>query len=139
MDGIHSSALKPAKRQSYSHFLRLVLVALAATAVDLGARYLLEHVDLAPSTRVAVALSPLPGNIALIVMILQRVRRLDEFQKRVQFEAVVVGFLATGVAVFVYGYLQKAQVAGPLNMGLVWLFMLVFYGVGYLVAVSHYK
>jgi hypothetical protein len=50
-----------------------------------------------------------------------------------------VAFLSTGVAVFVYGYLQKAQAVGPLNMGLVWAFMLIFYAAGYFIAVSHYK
>jgi hypothetical protein len=116
-----------------------LFVALAATAIDITAAYLLDQANLSQPVRLAVALMPLPGNIALLVTILQLVRSLDEFQKRVQFEAVMVGFLATGVAVFVYGYLQKAHAVGPLNMGLVWFFMLVFYAVGYFVAVSHYK
>jgi len=73
--------------------------------------------------RVAVALLPLPGCIALLVTALQVARRVDEFQKRVQFEAVVIGFVSTGVVVFVYGYLQKAHAVGPLNLGLVWLSM----------------
>jgi hypothetical protein len=125
--------------QPRGYFLRLLLVTLAASVLDLTAKYLLEQASLNQPLRIAVALLPLPGNIAILVMILQGIRRLDEFQKRIQFEAVVVGFLATGVAVFVYGYLQKAQVAGPLNMGLVWLFMLLFYVIGYFVATSHYK
>ena len=139
MDEVHSGNRDLGIRPARSFLPRLLLVALAATVLDKTASYLLDHSSLSQAARVAVALLPLPGNIALLVTILQIVRRLDEFQKRVQFEAVVVGFLATGVAVFVYGFLQKAQVAGPLNMGLVWLFMLVFYGIGYLVAVSHYK
>ena len=133
---IHSgSSSHPAR----SHLIALLLVTLAASAVDITASYLLDHLNLSPPARVAVALLPLPGCLAMLVMILQIVRGLDEFRKRVQFEAVVIGFLSTGVAVFIYGYLQKAHVAGPLNMGLVWLFMLVFYAIGYLVAMSHYK
>ena len=50
-----------------------------------------------------------------------------------------MAFLSTGVAVFVYAYLQKARAVGPLNMGLVWAYMLAFYAIGYLIAVSHYK
>ena len=118
---------------------RLLLVGLLASAIDIGAFYWLGRMPPADPARIAVALMPLPGNVTLLVMILRRIRRLDEFQKRVQFEAVVVGFLATGVAVFVYAYLQKAQAVGPLNMGLVWAFMIAFYGVGYFVAVSHYR
>ena len=71
--------------------------------------------------------------------VIRRIRRLDEFQKRVHFEAVVVGFLATGLAVFVYGYLQKAHAVAPLNMALVWAFMLLFYAIGYVIATNHYK
>jgi hypothetical protein len=84
-------------------------------------------------------LTPLPGDIALIMLALQAIRKLDEFQKRVHFEAVLVAFLSTGVAVFVYGYLQKAEAVGPLNFGIVWAFMLASYAVGYRIAVSHYR
>jgi hypothetical protein len=126
-------------RQPDVQLVRLVLVALLASAIDIGAFYLLGRIDPGDPVRIVVALMPLPGNIVLLVMILRRIRRLDEFQKRVQFEAVVMGFLATGLAVFIYGYLQKAHAVGPLNMGLVWAFMLVFYVVGYFVAVSHYQ
>ena len=36
----------------------------------------------------------------------------------------MVAFLATGVAVFVYGYLQKAQAVDPMNTAFIWAFML---------------
>ena len=139
MDSMHSAGRQLSRREARGYLLRLLFVALAATAIDISANYLLKQPGLSQPVRVAIALLPLPGNIALLVVVLQAVRRLDEFQKRIQFEAVVVAFLSTGVAVFVYGYLQKAQAAGPLNMGLVWLFMVVFYAIGYFVAVSHYK
>jgi len=122
-----------------SYLRRLVLVALTATAIDCGASYLLNEVQFGPTARIAVAFLPLPGCIALAAVILQGVRALDEFQKRVHFEAVVISFLATAVAVFVYGYLQKAHAAGPLNTGLVGLFMLLFYVIGYRVAVRRYR
>ena len=115
------------------------LVVLLVTAIDFGAYWALGRTELGSTARLVVALTPLPADIALIVLALRRIRRLDEFQKRIHFEAVTVAFLSTGVAVFVYGYLQKADAAGPLNMGLVWGFMLVFYAVGYFVAVNHYK
>jgi hypothetical protein len=139
MEGIHSSANNLGVRQPGRQVISLLLVALLASAIDVCASWVLGRIKLELPARIVIALTPIPGNIALLVMILRRIRGLDEFQKRIQFEAVVVGFLATGVAVFVYGYLQKAQAVGPLNMGLVWAFMLLFYVVGYFVAVSHYK
>jgi hypothetical protein len=82
---------------------------------------------------------PLPGDIALIFLVLRAIRTLDEFQKRVHFEAITVAFLSTGVAVFVYAYLQQAHLVGALNVGLVWVFMLIFYAIGFVVAVRHYR
>jgi hypothetical protein len=107
--------------------------------IDVGASWAIGHIELGSTARIAVALSPVPAKIAVIALILQAIRRLDEFQKRVHFEAVTVAFLSTGVAVIVYGYLEKAQAAGPLNMGLVWTFMVFFYAIGYFIAKVHYK
>jgi hypothetical protein len=121
------------------YLLRLAWVALAASVVDVGASVVLDGGSLGQPARLGVALLPLPGCIALLVTAIQVVRRLDEFQKRVQFEAVVIGFLSTGVVVFVYGYLQKAHAVGPINLGVVWLSMIVFYAIGYIVAVRHYQ
>jgi hypothetical protein len=116
-----------------------IMVFLVATAIDITAFGVLGRVELGRAARIGVALLPLPGNITLIALTLRAIRRLDDFQKRVHFEAVTVAFLSTGVAVFVYAYLQKAQVAGPLNMVLVWAFMLAFYAAGYFIAVHHYR
>jgi len=137
MNRVHSDE-QLGLRQSHS-YLPFLLVLLVASAIDLAAFYLLDHVTLSQPARLGAALLPLPGNLTLLLMILRRIRRLDEFQKQVQLEAVAAGFLTTGVAVFIYGYLQKAQAVGPLNMGLVWVFMVVFYAAGYFAAVSHYK
>jgi hypothetical protein len=38
-----------------------------------------------------------------------------------------------------YGYLQKAHAVGPLNIGLVWAFMSIFYVFGYFIAARHYR
>jgi O-antigen/teichoic acid export membrane protein len=136
MNSVHSDQL--ANRESHS-YLPFLVVLLIASAIDLTAYYLLDRVSLSQPARIGAALLPLPGNLTLLLMVLRRIRRLDEFQKHVQLEAVAAGFLATGVAVFIYGYLQKAHAVGPLNMGLVWVFMVIFYAAGYFAAVSHYK
>jgi hypothetical protein len=119
--------------------LKLLVTALVASGVDIGAAWALKHLDLDPIPRILVALSPLPGNVALIAFILGAVRKLDDFQKRLHFEAVVIAFLATGVAVFLYGYLQKAQTVGPLNTAFIWVFMSFTYAIGYFVSLRHYR
>ena len=124
---------------SIDHRSVLLVTILSSVVIDVGASWAIGHVELGSTARIAVALAPLPAKIAVIALILQAIRRLDEFQKRVHFEAVTVAFLSTGVAVIVYGYLEKAQAVGPLNMGLVWTFMVFFYAIGYFIAKVHYK
>jgi hypothetical protein len=121
------------------NWIVFLVTALLASAIDFLASFLLRNPEPVSAARIAIALMPLPGDIALIFLALRAIRTLDEFQKRVHFEAITVAFLSTGVAVFVYGYLQKAQIVGFLNAGLVWAFMLLFYAIGYGIAASNYR
>jgi len=123
----------------YRTLVVFVVVAVVATLVDVAANVTLSRYQLKPAAATVVALLPLPGNLTLIFLILRAVRKLDEFKQRIHFEAVVFAFLATGVAVFVYGFFRKAQLVGSLNAGLVWLFMLVCYGMGYIIALKRYQ
>ena len=113
--------------------------ALLAAAADIAAALVLARSELEFAERLLAALLPLPLNIIVIVLVVTHIRRLDEFQRRVHFEAVVIGFITTGLAVLLYGYLQKAGIVGSVNVGLIWVPMTVFYCIGYLVAASHYK
>jgi len=117
----------------------LLVTLLSSVVIDVGAIWALHHFELGSAARIAVALSPVPGKIAVIALILRAIRQLDEFQKRIHFEAVTVAFLSTGVAAFVYGYLEKAHAVGPLNLGRVWTFMLLFYAIGVFIAKKHYR
>jgi hypothetical protein len=117
----------------------LLGVLCVAMAIDVGAGWLLGQPGFRPHARLIFALLPIPGNLLLVAVIVSRIRRLDEFLRHVHFEAVAIAFLLTGLAVFVYGYLQKAQAVRPLNVGIVWIFMAAFYGIGYFIAARHYR
>jgi len=134
MDKILKDALK-----SQFGFPTPVTVALLVAATDIVTSLLLARMELGQTARVAIALLPIPANVWLIAIILRTLRRLDEFLKRIQFEAVAVAFLTTGMAALTYGQLQTAQVVGPLNGGTIWAFMLVSYVLGYAVAARHYR
>ena len=116
-----------------------VTVALLVAATDIVTSLLLARMELSQTARVAIALLPIPANVWLIAIILRTLRRLDEFLKRIQFEAVAVAFLTTGMAALTYGQLQTAHVVGSLNGGTIWAFMLVSYVLGYAVAARHYR
>ena len=134
MDKILKDALK-----SQIGFPTPVTVALLVAATDIVTSLLLARMELGQTARVAIALLPIPANVWLIAIILRTLRRLDEFLKRIQFEAVAVAFLTTGMAALTYGQLQTAQVVGPLNGGTIWAFMLVSYVLGYVIAARHYR
>jgi hypothetical protein len=116
-----------------------VTVALLVAATDIVTALVLAGMELSQTARVAIALLPIPANVWLIAIILRSLRRLDEFLKRIQFEAVAVAFLTTGLAALTYGQLQTAHAVGPLNAGLIWAFMLVSYVLGYVIAARHYR
>ena len=110
-----------------------------ATAIDIGAGWLLGRPGFGSHARIIFALLPIPANLVLVAVIVRRIRKLDEFLRHVHLEAIAIAFLLTGLAVFVYGYLQKAQAVRPLNVGMVWIFMAAFYGIGYFIAARHYR
>jgi ABC-type Mn2+/Zn2+ transport system permease subunit len=117
----------------------LLSVLCVATAIDIGAGWLLGRPGFGSHARIIFALLPIPANLVSVAMIVRRIRQLDDFLRHVHLEAVAIAFLLTGLAVFVYGYLQKAQAVRPLNVGIVWIFMAVFYGIGYVIAVRYYR
>jgi hypothetical protein len=117
----------------------LLAVLIVATAIDIVAVWLLGHPGMNSRAYVIFALLPVPANLVLVAVIVQTIRQLDEFLRRVHLEAATIAFLLTGLAVFIYGFLQKAQVVSQLNVGIVWIFMAAFYGVGYVIAARHYR
>lgn len=110
-----------------------------ATAIDIGAGLLLGRVHANQRLEIIIALLPVPANLVLVAQLVRTIRGLDEFLRHVHLEAVAIAFFLTGLAVFVYGYLQKAQAVPALNVGIVWVFMVLFYGFGYLIAARHYR
>ena len=92
MNKILKDALK-----SQMGFPTPVTAALMVAVTDIVTSWLLARTELGQTTRVAIALLPIPANVWLIAIILRSIRRLDEFLKRIQFEAVAVAFLTTGL------------------------------------------
>lgn len=128
-----------AERKSNSPLAVLLFTLCLATVMDVGAGWCLGNPNLGPNGRIAIALLPIPANLVLIALIVRAIRRLDDFLRQVHLEAVAIAFLLTGLAVFVYGYLERAHAVRALNVAVVWVFMAIFYGIGYLVAARHYR
>jgi hypothetical protein len=115
------------------------VVLAVASAIDLGATWLLGRPNYPQPARIVFALLPIPMNLVLLAVIVRRIRQLDEFLRRVHLEAAAIAFLLSALAVFVYEGLEKAHCAGPLNAGVAWILMALFYGIGYLISARHYR
>ena len=130
----------PLTTRNSSEPIRTLLIVLCfAAAIDIGATWLLGKPGFGSHARIVFALLPIPANLVLVAVIVRTIRQLDEFLRHVHLEAVAIAFLLTALAVSVYEDLQKARVVGPLNIGIMWIFMAVFYGVGYVIAARHYR
>jgi hypothetical protein len=76
-------------------------------------RGLLEDPSLAISTRIMIALVPVPFFVLLVITFIQGIRGMDELQKRIQLEALAIAF---PVAVFLLTTLGLVQHAVELSL-----------------------
>ncbi len=88
--------------------------------------------------RFPLALTPMvPATFALWAFV-RHLRRLDELQRRIQFEALSIAFGGTALLTFSYGFVEN--VGFPhLNWFFVWPLMAVLWGIGQALARRRYR
>uniref|UniRef100_UPI003BA93138 hypothetical protein n=1 Tax=Stappia sp. TaxID=1870903 RepID=UPI003BA93138 len=59
------------------------------------------------NAEIAVSLAPILPTIAVCLCIVRQIRRLDEMQRALQFEALALSFAATALLTFSYGFLEN--------------------------------
>ena len=79
--------------------------------------------------RVLVSLSPMLPVVFICGVVVRNIRRLDEMQRKLQFEAIVMAFAATALITFGYGFLEGAGLP-KLSMFVVWPLMATFWVIG---------
>jgi hypothetical protein len=84
------------------------------------------------SWRPVVALLPMVPAASICWVILRQLHRLDELQRRLQFEALAFAFAGTALITFSYGFLENAGLP-RLSMFAVWPLMAVLWIVGLVV------
>ena len=96
-------------------------------------------VDILSQTKVfLVTLLPWSGWTALVVSIGMMIAHLDELQRRIQTEAIAIGFAGTAIAVGGYALLQFVGFA-QINIGIVLLIMSLMWLVGKLWTLWRYR
>ncbi len=84
----------------------------------------------------ALALSPMIGALAAAWAIMRGLWRMDELQRRIQFDAIAFSFLGTAVITFGWGFAESAG-APTLRAFSVWPLMGTLWGFG--MAVAHWR
>ena len=113
--------------------------ALAVYAVLLvGSIRFLQHVTLASPWRDIVALSPMVPAVTIPWIVLREMRRMDELQMRIQFEALGFAFAGTAILTFSYGFLEGLGYP-RLSMFTVWPILAVLWAIGLALARRRYQ
>ncbi len=102
-----------------------------------GSIYLLERVE-SQVLSVIIAMLPMIPVFYGMWAYMQWVRNLDEFQQRIQFEAIAFSLGMTGMVTFTIGFLENAGIPQP---GLIWIFpmIIMFWQIGLFIATRRYE
>lgn len=106
-----------------------------------GARAVLEGSAVSGVGRVLLALVPLPFFIVALVGVIQRIRAMDELERRIQLEALAVAFPLSLVLLMTLALLEVAQPLDPRNWSYrhLWPFPILFYTIGLALARRRYQ
>jgi hypothetical protein len=121
--------MRLARRMAYAATFFLLVSMVYSYLIDL---------DLTRSQAVLVTLLPTLGWTALVVSIGMAIASLDELQRRIQTEAIAIGFAGTAIFVAGYALLQFAGFA-TINLGVVLLVMAAMWLVGKLWTLWRYR
>ncbi len=98
-------------------------------------------INISPNTawwRIPLALAPVIPIIFAMIAFMRFMRRIDEMQRRIQFEALAFGFAGAGVITFSYGFLE---LVGFPHISWIFVFplMIALWGIGSGIAARRYQ
>jgi hypothetical protein len=122
---------------------RLLRLALLSALLGLASGYARRHGLIPPSLVWLAALLPVLPMIGYFMGIGRWLQTLDELQRLIQLEALLIQFGATGLFLMSYGVLAKAGVVRDVSIseawGTVWLAMFLSWTLGQLMVRRKYR
>lgn len=134
--GFRISRRPPKMRYPMSLLRRILIAATFMLVASFCYSYLLDQ-NLTQGQRIWAALLPLAGWTAMIISIGMAIASLDELQRRIQTEAIAIGFAGTAIFVGGYALFQFAGLA-EVNIGIVLFAMSLMLLVGKLWTLRRY-
>lgn len=107
----------------------------------LVARVALKQPDLSQPLRVTVALLPIPVFALFLFSFIRGLKDLDELERRIQLEALVIAFPLAILLIMTLGLLELAVPLSPENWSYrhIWPFLTIFYFIGLAIARKRYE
>jgi hypothetical protein len=137
MIGVRITRRPPKMRYPMALLRRMLFAATFMLLASFGYSYLLDQ-NLSQSQQLWIALLPLAGWAALVISLGMAIASLDELQRRIQTEAIAIGFAGTAIFVGGYALFQFAGLA-DVNVGIVLLAMSLFWLLGKLWTLWKYR
>ncbi|AZD30674.1 hypothetical protein [Pseudomonas chlororaphis] len=103
------------------YLVEFTLALLAYLVAVVLSTYLMSGMD-SSAGRIAVSLIPVIPLIAMALVVIRQLRRLDELSQRIQLNALGIAFVCTALITFSYGFLEIAGLP-RLSMFAVWPIM----------------
>lgn len=135
--GFRLSKRPPRMEYPMAIFRRIMMAATFLLLTSFGYSYLLDQ-GLSQAQQYWAAALPLLGWSILIISIGTAIASLDELQRRIQTEAIAIGFAGTAVFVGGYALFQFAGMA-EVNVGIVIFAMSLFWLAGKLWTLWRYR
>lgn len=110
-------------------------------AVYVAARFAVEALPAGSPVGIVAALLPIPFFALVVRSLVRRIGRLDELQRRIHLEAMVVAFPLAVMLLMLLGLLDLVVELSPDDWSYrhIWPMLILFYVAGYLVARRRYE
>lgn len=112
--------------------LYMVVGLIAYTAALFFSNTLLAQDVSSQSLRILIVLSPMLPAALICGAVIYTIRKLDEFQRKLQFEALALSFVGTALITFGYGFLEGIGFP-KISMFAVWPVMAGLWFVGVMI------
>jgi hypothetical protein len=127
------------KRAAFAYARDMTIAAVLYMALVIGGALAIKDGSLPRWAIIAVALAPLLPALMMLRAYATFLSRIDEFQRRIQTDAILISAAIVGFGSFAYGFLEEW--AGFPHLPLIWVFpaLIGFWGLAACIVRLRYK
>jgi hypothetical protein len=120
-----------APREVQKEYARDMLIAsLAYAGVLVASVFAVRRLEPPQWLAVVLALASAAPGLLMIRAYIRRFNRIDEFQRRVEMEAMLIAAAIVGFSSFTYGFIESFAHLAPMEGALIWVFPALWFVFG---------